>query len=176
MICNGAEAYMNEVVQSEYGSDTVTNIFCFQSERRTLFVDTEKPVLAFVTTTFARGASAPRRFRYDEYLNKVMIGKETSTELPGFIIAAATASGESFDRGVFTRLDTSIDPPVLVVEFGTDTSPTAAPASSQFRVSSTSEGANSPTPSIEDSESSGAVEIGYLSFSFTLLLGLLATL
>jgi hypothetical protein len=130
VICTAMQEYIDQFIKETYGSDTQTTITCSNSlVGRRLFLDYEKPILVLVTTTFPRGPSAPRRFRYDEYLNQVMVGAETSTQLPTFIVEAATASGESFD-GVSTALDTSINPPLLMIVFGPVSRPTSQPASS----------------------------------------------
>jgi hypothetical protein len=168
--CTAIQEYINQFMKDTYGSDTQTTITCSRSlVGRRLFWNTknEEPILVLVTTTFPRGHSAPRQFRYDKYLNQVMVGEETTTQLPAYIVEAATASGESFD-GVFTALDTSTDPPVLMILFGED-NPTSQP---------TSQPASNPTSGEDGDESSlGTPSVRVrLSFALAASISLMAIL
>eukprot|EP00980_Cylindrotheca_fusiformis_P003004 scaffold695_cov113-Cylindrotheca_fusiformis.AAC.1 len=131
VICKGAEGLIDQEVKNAFGSDTQTSVSCSQDVndiRRKLFLDYEKQVVATVTTTFARGHEAPRQFRFSQYLNRVMASEEASAALPGFIEKAATDSGSGFDTGIYTSLDTTRNPPVVVINFSAET-PSASPTS-----------------------------------------------
>eukprot|EP00980_Cylindrotheca_fusiformis_P018249 scaffold5930_cov177-Cylindrotheca_fusiformis.AAC.4 len=115
-VCKGTEAYLDQVVQSAFGSDTHTTVACSKSTDRS-----EKPVVAVVTTTFPQANNAPREFRYIQYLNEIMVAEGASISLPAFISEAAKASGSGLDDGVHTSIDSTVDPPMLVIELSPNT-------------------------------------------------------
>eukprot|EP00980_Cylindrotheca_fusiformis_P018251 scaffold5930_cov177-Cylindrotheca_fusiformis.AAC.6 len=164
VICNGAEAYIDQVVQNAFGSDTRTTVTCSQSttdrSRRSLFLEYEKPVVAIVTTTFPRAHTAPREFRYIQYLNQVMVAEDAAAALPAFISEAAKAGGSGLDDGVYTSVDRTVDPPMLVIEFSA-TAPSGQPTQAP----------TTPTGKVEQTlASEGTTLLGGLWFPFVLAL------
>jgi hypothetical protein len=123
LVCDGAQAYFDEVIKATYGDDTETTFTCRTEERNRkdrLLSDGTAQISAIASTIFPRGSTPPLPSEYEKYLHDVLSSDETQTLLPTRI-GDALAPGQGGER-VWAETDSTVDPPILKVSFGESSS------------------------------------------------------
>jgi hypothetical protein len=123
LVCDGAQAYFDEVTKFTYGIDTETTFTCRTEERNRkgrLLSDGTGQVSAIARTVFPIGSMPPLPSEYVKYLHDVLSSKEAQTLLSRRI-GDALAPGQGGER-VWAETDSTVDPPILKVSFGESSS------------------------------------------------------
>jgi hypothetical protein len=124
VICDGTTMYIAEIIHETYGNDTETNVTCStdDSTARDQLSEDKIPVLVTAKTCFVKESTAPRQDDFNTYVNDLMSDEDTQKILPMYILRAALAHGLNLDDIVSVELDldTSVDPPAMVLSFAED--------------------------------------------------------
>jgi hypothetical protein len=123
LVCDGAQAYFDEVTKSTFGNDTETTFTCRTEERDRkdrLLSDGTGQISAITRTFFPKGSTPPLPSEYEKFLHDVLSSNETQALLPRRI-GDALAPGQGGER-VWAETDSTVDPPILKVSFGESSS------------------------------------------------------
>jgi hypothetical protein len=122
LICDGTKTYIEEIIYETYGNDTETNVTCStdDSTARDQLSEDKIPVLLTAQTCFVKESTAPRQDDYNTYVNDLMSDEGTQRKLPMYILRAALAHGLEIDDIIAVELDTSVDPPSMVLSLAED--------------------------------------------------------
>lgn len=119
VVCDGAQAYFDEVTKSMYGDDTETTFLCSNEDRnrkdRSLGERTGQ-FYAKTKTIFPTGSTPPLPSEYQAFLHSVLSSNQTKSVLPT-LIGNALDPGHSGEM-VTAETDSTVDPPILKVSFG----------------------------------------------------------